>query len=633
MGGNTGAVSMTAEQLQARAKEIQNFYTESGMTLPESFQDKKTGALFTYKKDEDGKIICTYDYHNVRQKDIILFPKTTVPTSRAGLGNLTDAQFEEYLANNPYHMYSTEYAAGDEAIKKKNTSQVYLNAYDKDTRKAARNDYRDIVTEELLASGSFDPKAAKKMGKYATNDAIASERSFLRQVFVDKAAYKAAKKELELQQEIAKELIKNFNKSGKAFDSLPLDQKIKLENAMTTMEMSVEYIKDKDIRAYVNDPKNRDRFFEQNPKTGAYEFSSYKYKEWARSHNQGDSTITTTERKAASMATGLSEKDTKKAAEYAGFDAQKDHTLTIELAKSIVGALSGTLIAYMTNANIHDIKYLKDSITIVADNADPSKYTVFIDGVVLTEAKSEVIANFRNVAVRNAALGSALALIFNNGLIDPEGARDRKADGITAATISTQNIFRGNEVTDIEGEIVIDGEEEDCDDDVDGCKAALKKVVTPEGNKTEDVVYEKSYFKEENKVSYWYDFAAAYDFPKGRIKDVYKAIQQRNGFTKERPNPPLNVMLPLELTLSDGTVVTRKAKYTIAKQERPTGKGNGKGNAPGGKPVLQKIPGSTKVMVFDCEGRPVAGNFDETTARAKYKEITGKDFEGEIPQQ
>ena len=626
----TNGVTMTDAQLQARALEIQKFYAESGMTLPESFKDKKTGALFTYKKGEDGKITCTYDYHDEKTKNLIFFERKTVPTSRAGLGYLTDAQFEEFKQNNPHHFYQSQYAAGDSAVFLKNHAQSYINSYDKDTRNQTRDDYQNIVTEELMASGTFDKKSAKKMGKYAKKDAIAEERSAMRTVYIDKTEFEIAETRLKAEQKIAKKRIKAFNDSGRSYESLSSQEKIQLELDMAKMEESVDYIKNKKVREYINDPKNKERFFVVNPETGRFEFSSDLYKEWAKSHTQGDNTLTTSERENAAVATGLSKKQMKKAVEYAGLDTQKDHTLKIELAKSLVGLISGPLIAYMTNANIHDVKELKDRIEIVADAADPGKYTVFVDGVSIAEARSEVIANFRNVATRNAALSSALALVFNNGLIDPEKARDSKADAITAATISTQNIFRGKEVTDIEGELVIDG----CDDE-EGCQAALQKVTSEGEDKPEDVKYEKSYFKETDELSYWYDFVNAYDFDtkKYSIKDIYRAIQRRNGYTAEKPNPPLNVMLPLDLTLADGTkIATRKKEYTIPRHKRPTGKGNGKGNAPGGKPELVQIPGTTEYRVFDCDGRLVPGKFTEQTAREKYKEITGQEYQGEIPE-
>lgn len=630
MGGNLSGVQMSEAQLKARALEIQKFYSESGMTLPETFTDKKTGAIFTYKKDADGKLTCSYNYHHEKPKDLIFFDRKTVPTYKAGLGYLTDTQFDEFKDNNPGHFYTTEYSASADSLRQKELAQDYLNSYDKATQKQARKDYQTVVQNELLASGSFDKKAAKKMSKYAKNDAIAGERSFFTQVYLDKNEFKAAEKKLKAEQKIAEKRIKAFEKSGKAYDQLSTMEQIQLELDMAKMEASVTYIKDKDVRAYINNPQNKERFFTVNPATGRFEFSSELYKQWALSHTQGDNTLTTSERSNAAMATGLSKRDMKRAIGYANLETQKDHTVTIELAKTLVGVLAGPIIAYMTNANIHDVKELKDRIEIIADGTDPDKYTVLIDGVSIVEAKSEVIANFRNVATRNAILSSALATILNNGLIDPKGARDRKADGITAATISTQNIFRGKEVTDIEGEFAIE-----CAENDDDCKARLQKIKTDGKDKPEDVKYEKSYFKETDELSYWYDFVNAYDFDtkKYSVKDIYRAIQRRNGYTNEKPNPPLNVMLPLELTLPDGTVIsTRKENYTIPRHKRPTGKGNGKGNAPGGTPKLFKVDGTNKYRVFDCDGNIVPGDFNEQTARDKYKEITGRDYQGEIPE-
>ena len=80
---------------------------------------------------------------------------------------------------------------------------------------------------------------------------------------------------------------------------------------MAKMEESVDYIKNKKVREYINDPKNRERFFVVNPETGRFEFSSDLYKEWAKSHTQGDNTLTTSERENAAVATGLSKKQMK----------------------------------------------------------------------------------------------------------------------------------------------------------------------------------------------------------------------------------------------------------------------------------------------------------------------------------
>ena len=90
-------------------------------------------------------------------------------------------------------------------------------------------------------------------------------------------------------------------------------------------------------------------------------------------------------------------------------------------------------------------------------------------------------------------------------------------------------------------------------------------------------------------------------------------------------------MLPLELHDAQGNVIaTRKEKYTIPRHKIPQGIGNGKGNAPGGKPKMSKIPGGNKWEVKDCDGNSV-GKFDNVNdAKEKYKEITGNDYIGEI---
>ena len=606
----TNGVTMTDAQLKARALEIQRQFTDLGMTLPENFRDKKTGALFTYKKGEDGKITCTYDYHDEKTKDLIFFERKTVPTARAGLGYLTDEQFEEFKQNNPHHFYQSEYAAGDTAIFLKNHAQDYINSYDKATRNQARDDYQDIVTEELLASGTFDKKAAKKMGKYAKNDAIAEERSGFRTVYLDEAEFKIAEKKLKAEQKIAEKRIKAFYKSKKPYESLTAQERIQLELDMAKMEESVEYIKDKNVRAYINAPANKERFFVVNPDTGRFEFSSDLYKEWAQSHTQGDNTLTTSEREHAAVATGLSKRQMKKAVEYAGLDTQKDYTISIELAKTLVGLLSGPILAYMTNANIHDVKELKDRIEIVADAADPGKYQIFVDGVSIAEARSEVIANFRNVAVRNAALSSALALIFNNGLVDPQGARDRKANGITAATISTQNIFRGKEVVDLEGEVVIDDGGHEVPDESEACYEIDGTPPTPPtpGTEDENVVYLR--MNDRCNVIFWYQTADAYPLPEGFKKsDIYNKIREANGDPNHDKYPPNLVGLPEYITLTDRNgnevKVKRKDEFEIKGQcyEAPA---DAKKRATGktyvgfkGTPGTDGKPGNYKV--YDCK--------------------------------
>lgn len=601
----TNGVTMTDAQLKARALEIQKFYSEAGMTLPENFTDKKTGAIFTYKKDANGKLVCTYDYHNEKTKDLIYFERKTVPNSRAGLGYLTDEQFEEFKDNNPAHFYTSEYAAGEDSLRYKEHAESYLNSYDKDTRKQARKDYQNVVNNELLASGSFDKKAAKKMSKYAEKDARAGEKSELREVYIDKDEFKAAEKRLKAEQKAAKERIKRFQNYAKS-NALTEQDKIQFEIDMMTMETSVEYVKDKDVRNYINNPQNRERFFDENGK-----FSSEKYKEWAKSHTQGDNTLTTTERGNAAMATGLSKGDMKKAVEYAGLDTQKDHTLTINLAKTLVGVLAGPLLAYMTNANIHDIKELKDKIEIIADSADPGKYTVFVDGVSIAEARSEVIANFRDVATRNAILASALATLLNNPWVDPAGARDRKAEGITAATISTQNIFRGKEVTDINGQVEIDdgGHEvppvDDACYEIDGVDGTEGQEGTPDENVFNLRMNDKC------NVIFWYQTADAYDIPQGMKKQaVYNAVRDVNGDPEHNKYAPDVVGLPeyLEVKDKNGNIIKVKRKenfeikgicYTPPKNAKKLG---GKGKTYQGRKgtaAIQGTPGNYKV--YDCK--------------------------------
>ena len=449
------------------------------------------------------------------------------------------------------------------------------------------------------------------MGKYAKNDAIAEERSGFRTVYIDKTEFEIAEKKLKAEQKLAKKRIKEFYKSKKPYDQLTTDEKIRLELDMAKMEESVDYIKDKKVREYINDPKNKERFFVVNPETGRFEFSSDLYKEWAQSHTQGDNTLTTSEREHAAVATGLSKRQMKKAVEYAGLDTQKDYTISIELAKTLVGLLSGPILAYMTNANIHDVKELKDRIEIVADAADPGKYQIFVDGVSIAEARSEVIANFRNVAVRNAALSSALALIFNNGLVDPQGARDRKANGITAATISTQNIFRGKDVTDIDGEIVIDDggheipDESDACYEIDGTPATEGTPGTPDEN-----VYHLR-MNDKCNVIFWYQTADAYPLPEGFKKsDIYNKVREANGDPNHDKYPPDVVGLPEFITLTDKNgnevKIKRKDKFEIKGRcyEPPKGGGNGRGTGKTyvgfkGTPGTEGTDGNYKV--YDCQ--------------------------------
>lgn len=593
MGGN---VRIDDAALRARAKEIQQQMSEVGVDLTTNpITDKKTGAIFTYKKDANGKLTCSYQYHNEKQNDVILFKRTTVPTSGASLGYLNDKQFEEFKENHPGHFYTTEYAAGDKSIERKEFAESNLNHYDKGTRKAAEKVYKQTVANEFMASGTYDKRAANKLAKYAMNDAKAGLRAENREVYMDKAEYENAKKMLKYEQDAAKNRIKLYEKAGKPVPAE--DEEI--------LKKSVEYIKDKDVRKYVE--AHKDRFYENG------KFSNEKYHAWAEAHLQGDNTLTTSERKPASIATGLSKGDMTKAVKYAGYDAQKDHVLAINLAKTLVGIISGPLIAYMANHNIHDIKELKDVITVTADSADPSKYTVFVDGVSIAEARSEVIANFRDVAVRNAILGSALATIFNNGLVDPAGARDRKAEGITAATISEQNIFRGKEVTDINGKVVIgDDGDDDTSDEVegrgcfnfDGTPAVEGKEATPD----EDVFNLR--MNQKCNVIFWYQTADAYELPEGVTKqNIYNRIRELNGDPKHDKYPPSVVGLPKEITITtkDGKQVTiqRKEKFNIKGQCYEPGK-PGKKRGTGktyvgykGSPAVEGKPGNYRV--YDCE--------------------------------
>ncbi len=177
-----------------------------------------------------------------------------------------------------------------------------------------------------------------------------------------------------------------------------------------------------------------------------------------------------------------------------------------------------------------------------------------------------------------------------------------------------------------------DGDDEGDEIDND-CKADIKRQDIAGKTEPEDVQYAKSYHKNTDRLSYWYDFANAYDYDTSKIslKDVYRAIQQRNGYSADKPNPPANVMLPPELKLPNGTVIKRKSSYTIPTHKRPLSKGgNNKGIAPGGQAQITKIPGTTKFHVTRCNGQVEIVN-DEATARAKYREDTGNDFPGEIP--
>ncbi|MCM1009386.1 MAG: hypothetical protein NC390_00725 [Fusobacterium sp.] len=590
MGGN---VKINDALLRARAAEIRAAKESLGEDYTSNpITDAKTGAIFTYKKDENGQLTCSYKYHNEKKSDIILFQRTTVPTSRGSLGYLNDAQFEEFKENHPGHFYTTEYAAGDESRKTKEFAEQNLNHYDKKTRKSAEQVYRDTVATEFMASGTYDKKSAKKLAKFAMNDAKAGLRADYRESYMDKDAYKAAKKELDRAQKAAKKRIDLYKKTGRQVP--PEDEEI--------LKRSVEYIKDKDVRKYVE--AHPDRFYENG------KFSSEKYRAWAESQLQGDNTLTTSERKPASIATTLSEKDTAKAVKYAGFDAQKDHVMAINTAKSLVGLIAGPLIAYCTNSNIHSVQELAERLEIVADSTDPSKFQIFLDGVMIQEQRQEVLARFRDVAVRNAILASALATVLNNPWVDPAGARDRKAEGITAATISEQNIFRGKEVTDIEGQITIDGSEEDeeIEDnscyEIDGTPAVEAQEATPD----EDVFNLR--MNQKCNVIFWYQTADAYQLPEGFTKrDIYNRIRELNGDPDHDKYPPSVVGLPKEITIKNkaGKEVTiqRLEKFNIkGRCYEPTGEGKKRGTGSTyvgikGKPGVAGKPGNYHVK--DCE--------------------------------
>lgn len=589
MGGN---VKIDDALLRTRAAEIR----AAKETLGEDYTsnpiiDTKTGAIFTYKKDENGQLTCQYKYHNEKQNDIIIFKRATVPTSRGSLGYLNDEQFEEFKENHPAHFYTTEYAASDEARRTKELAEQNLNHYDKKTRKNAEKVYKDTVATEFMASGTYDKKSANKLAKYAMNDAKAGLRADYRESYMDKDAYNAAKKELDRAQKRAKERIKLYKKAGREVP--PEDEEI--------LKHSVEYIKDKDVRKYVE--THQDRFYKNG------QFSSEMYHDWAESQLQGDHTLTTSERKPASVATTLSEKDTAKAVKYAGFDAQKDNVVAINTAKSLVGLIAGPLIAYCTNHNISAVQDLAQRLEVVADNNDPTKFKILLDGVMIQEQHQDVLARFRNVAVRNAILSSALATVLNNPLIDPAGARDKKAEGITAATISEQNIFRGKEVTDIEGQITIDdGEEDEIQDDRCYEIGGTPEVPAQEGTDDEDVLNLR--MNQKCNVIFWYQTADAYPLPEGfKKQDVYNRIRELNGDPNHDKYPPSVVGLPKEITIKNkaGKEVTiqRLEKVNIKGQcYEATGGGKKRGTGTTyvgikGKPGVEGKPGNYHVK--DCE--------------------------------
>lgn len=164
--------------------------------------------------------------------------------------------------------------------------------------------------------------------------------------------------------------------------------------------------------------------------------------------------------------------------------------------------------------------------------------------------------------------------------------------------------------------------------------AGIKKKTTLGEDTPEDVKYEPSYFKAEKKRSHWADFANAYDFDTSKVsaRQVWQAIQKRNGYSAENPNPPSKVMLPLELDIN-GITVKRKDQYTIPKHDIPQNEqGNGKGQASGGSPRITKGANSTTYNVYK-NNTLVQSGLNEQQAKDKYKNITGKDFSGTIEEE
>lgn len=614
MGTNPVTTPTTDASLRNRALNLKNAYTTLGndFSTPVTHTDSN-GAVFTFTKDPvTGEVKCSYQYHNEQRRDILLFERATVATSRAGLTYLNEDQLAEYKRNHPNSYVTTEYAAANEAVAERERLEGLLNHYDDDTRKNAREAYEELVAGELYASGTVDMKTAKKMAKYARQDAQAGQRAAHTTVYFDKDEYNRAKRQLKAEQEAAEVQIEAAYERGFQPNAAALEK----------MEEQVLYIKDKDVREYIE--RNKDLFFVDG------KFSSEKYQEWIRGHLQGDNTLTTGERAPAATTTRLSERDMKHAARDGGFDTQNDATLWINMAKTAAAIAAPIAFAYFTNKNIHDVSEMSSILETYASSPDPDQYYEFLDAVSKAESLSEVRANFRDVAVRNAFIAALIPAIAEYA-INPEGYRDKVSDARTAATITTQNVFRGTEVTHIEGEVVVE-EGTPCDED-DDCSANIKKATTDPTETPEDVIHRPSYFKETNERSYWYDFVQAYnyDHKKYSIKDIYRAIQRRNGYTAEKPNPPSNVMLPLELHDAQGNVIaTRKDDPEIPRHPIPIERGNGKGNAPGGTPRMTSTPGTNKWTVYDCDGKPVGSYNTEAEAKTKYRELTGRDFVGTV---
>ena len=583
MGTQAVTSPVTTETLKNRAIQLRDAYTTLGkdFTTPVTHTDEN-GAVFTFKKDATtGEVKCTYTYHNEKPREILLFKRSTVATGNASLAYFTDPQLAEYRQNNPNSFYATGYSAASDAIKEKERLERQLNHYDSDVRDNAIEQYEELIAQELFLSGTVDKKTARKMAKYARKDAQAGQRAEHTTVYLDKKDYEEAKKSLKHKKERIEKSIK------KGFAATPAQ--------MDILESQVLYIKDPEVRDYINSHKNL--FFDADGN-----FSSDMYQDWIVGHLQGDNTLTTGERKSASQATGLSEGDVKHAVRDAGRDTQNDYTMYINLAKTAASMAAPLVFAYMTNHNIHEVSKLRDVIEIYASNPDPSQYNEFISAISKAEAISEVTANFRNVAVRNAFFGALGPAIAN--LWDPKAQRDKVSDAITASTITTQNIFRGNEVTHIEGEVVLDEGKKPSDAcyEIEGTPGTEGKEATPDENVINLEMNKKG------NVIFWYQTAEAYDIPEGLTKkDIYSAVRKANGDPDCNKYPPDIVGLPeyLEITKNGKTYkVYRSAKFVINGTDY---KSDGKGTLETGKTYVGRkgtaavagTPGNFKVK--DCE--------------------------------
>ena len=413
MGTQSVTSPITNDSMRKRALELQAAYSIVGndFSTPVIHTDKN-GAKYTFTKDEaTGNIRCSYEYHNIKQNNILLFKRNTVATGNAGLAYINNDQLAEYKRNHPESYVTTEYAAADEAVKLKQKYEQQLNHYDKDIRNNARDSYEDLVAKEIFKSGTVDLNTAKKMAKYARKDAQAGQKAAKTTVYLDRDEYRKALETLKADKRAAKKLIEDAESRGI----------LAPEHALLKMEEQVEPIDDKQVRKYIEN--NKDLFFENG------KFSSDKYHQWIQSHLQGDNTLTTDERRPASQVTGLSEKDMKHAARDGNYRTQNDPTFYINLAKTAAGIAAPLVLAYMNNHNIHEVSKLQDVIEVYAQSPDPEKYNEFISALSKAESIAEVTANFRNVAVRNAffgALGPVLA-----SLIDPTKARDKKSEAVT----------------------------------------------------------------------------------------------------------------------------------------------------------------------------------------------------------